>query len=138
MCKLELKDAYYSGKLYEFLCLCYGLGPAPRIFTKLLKIPISVASPEHANYISLERHVVNRPYNRRNVSGQRHSNLPSSATMDCPECKEISVDTNTENRVLRDVSRFINHDPVSTREESLKSSEAVSRTSSFKKHKCRF
>ena len=24
------------------MCLCYGLGPAPRIFTKLLKIPIAV------------------------------------------------------------------------------------------------
>ena len=32
----------------------------------------------------------------------------------------------SENRVLRGDSRFINHDPVSTREESLKSSEAVS------------
>ena len=56
--KLDLKDAYcsvplnpasikfvwflWSGKLYEFLCLCFGLGPAPRIFTKLLKIPVSV------------------------------------------------------------------------------------------------
>ena len=32
----------WSGNLYEFLCLCFGLGPAPRIFTKLLKIPISI------------------------------------------------------------------------------------------------
>ena len=55
MCKLDLKDPYFSvplhkdskkmirfqwsGNLYEFLCLCFGLGPAPRIFTKLLKIP---------------------------------------------------------------------------------------------------
>ena len=58
MCKLDLKDAYFSvplnpasrkfmrlissAKLYEFLCLCFRLGPAPRIFTKLLKIPVSV------------------------------------------------------------------------------------------------
>ena len=27
---------------YEFLCLCFGLGPAPRIFTKLLKVPMSL------------------------------------------------------------------------------------------------
>ena len=26
----------------KFLCLCFGLDPAPRIFTKLLKIPFSV------------------------------------------------------------------------------------------------
>ena len=58
MCKIDLKDAYFSvplhkdsrklvrslwaRNLYEFLCLCFGLGPAPRIFTKLLKIRISV------------------------------------------------------------------------------------------------
>ena len=56
MCKLDLKDAYFSvpfeknskqfvhfrwsGNMYEFLCLYFGLGPAPRIFTKLLKVPI--------------------------------------------------------------------------------------------------
>ena len=58
MAKLDLKDAYFcvtlhkesrkfvrfqwDGKLYEFLCLCFGLGPAPRIFTKLLKVPLAV------------------------------------------------------------------------------------------------
>ena len=58
MCKLDLKDAYFSvplhkdsrklirfpwsGNLYEFLCLCFGLGPAPNIFTKILKVPIAL------------------------------------------------------------------------------------------------
>ena len=58
MCKIDLKDEYFSvpidkdsrklvrflwaGDLYEILCLCFGFGPAPRIFTKLLKVPISV------------------------------------------------------------------------------------------------
>lgn len=58
MCKLDMKDAYFSipllkesrklirflwsANLYEFLCLCFGLGPAPRVFTKLLKVPIAV------------------------------------------------------------------------------------------------
>ena len=58
MCYLDLKDAYFSASLdrnsrkfvrfqwkrtlYEFMCLCFGLGPAPRVFTKLLKIPISL------------------------------------------------------------------------------------------------
>ena len=58
ICKLELTDAYFSislntasrkfvrflwsGKFYEFLDLCFGLAPAVRIFTKLLKIPISM------------------------------------------------------------------------------------------------
>ena len=58
MCKIDLKDAHFSvplhkdsqklvrfpwaGNLYEFLGLCFGLGPALRIFTKLLKVAISV------------------------------------------------------------------------------------------------
>ena len=58
MCKLDLKGAYFSvpldkisrqfvrfrwsGNLYEFLCLCFGLRPAPRMFTKLLKVPMTI------------------------------------------------------------------------------------------------
>ena len=32
----------WKGNIYKFLCLCFGLDPAPRIFPKLLKIPIAV------------------------------------------------------------------------------------------------
>ena len=58
MCKLDLKDAYFfsslgknsrqfvrfrwSGNLHEFLCCCCDLGPAPRIFTKFLKVPMTI------------------------------------------------------------------------------------------------
>ena len=60
MSKLDLKDAYFSDpleknsrqfvrfrwseNLYKFVCLCFGLGPAPRIFTKLLKVPMTILS----------------------------------------------------------------------------------------------
>ena len=58
LCKIDLKNAYFSvplcmssrkfvifawsGKLYHFLCLCFGLGPASRIFPKLLKVSIAL------------------------------------------------------------------------------------------------
>ena len=58
LCKIDVKDAYFpiplskqsskyvrckwSDNHYEFLCLCSGLGPAPKVFTKLLKIPIAL------------------------------------------------------------------------------------------------
>ena len=56
--KIDLKDAYFSlplnpksrkyvrfhweKKIYQFICLCFGLGPAPRLFTKLMKVPVSI------------------------------------------------------------------------------------------------
>ena len=58
MVKIDLKDAYWSvpiskksqnmmafsweGNLYKFLVMAFGLGPAPRIFTKIMKVPISI------------------------------------------------------------------------------------------------
>ena len=134
MCKLDLKDAYFSvplnpasrkfvwflwsGKLYEFLCLCFGLGPAPRIFTKLHKVAVlhrlNILIIIYLDDMLLIGHTIGESLIARD------SNLLSSITRFCTEFKEISVDTYTENRVLTGDSRFINHDPVSTREESLK------------------
>ena len=67
MIKIDLKDAYFSvalhrsskkyvrfqwgGTLYEFQCLMFGLGPAPKIFTKLMKIPISLLRKLHIRII---------------------------------------------------------------------------------------
>ena len=32
----------WEENLFKFVCLCFGLGPAPWIFIKLLKVPISL------------------------------------------------------------------------------------------------
>ena len=32
----------WEGTLYQFLYLCFGLPPAPNVFTKLLKIPMAL------------------------------------------------------------------------------------------------
>lgn len=58
MCKIDLKDAYFSVALnqksrkflrfqwgqeiykkFRIFCLCFSLGPAPRVFTKIMKVP---------------------------------------------------------------------------------------------------
>ena len=57
LCSLDLTDAYFAisvekcdrkflrfqwnNNLYEFVCLCFGIKTAPRVFTKMLKVPIS-------------------------------------------------------------------------------------------------
>ena len=57
-CKVLLKNVYFSipihriskknlrfeweGSLCQFLCLCFGLSPAPLVFTKLLKVPVAL------------------------------------------------------------------------------------------------
>lgn len=54
MVKVDLKDAYFTvaiektfkkflrfrwrGRIYEFNCMAFGLAPAPRVFTKILKV----------------------------------------------------------------------------------------------------
>ncbi|XP_065177287.1 uncharacterized protein LOC135807202 [Sycon ciliatum] len=56
--KLDLKDAYFvvpihhdfrrllrfrwSGQLFQFQCLPFGLSSAPRVFTKLMKVPMAI------------------------------------------------------------------------------------------------
>ena len=58
LCKIDPEEAYFAiplskqsskyvrfkwvGNLYEFLSLCFGLGPAPKVFIALLKIPTAL------------------------------------------------------------------------------------------------
>ena len=65
LCELDLKDSYFSvplskesrkiirfwwtGNLYEFLCLCFGLARVQRTLTKLLKAPTNINLKETHN-----------------------------------------------------------------------------------------
>ena len=67
MRKISLKDVYFTVplyrscrhlvrflwevNLYKFQCLCFGLRPAPRVFTKILKVPISLLRRLNIIYI---------------------------------------------------------------------------------------
>ena len=65
-----------EGNLYEFLCMCFGLGIAPRGFTKILKTPISLFAPtKYQNFDLPGRHVVNVSINRETSSHKRRPNL---------------------------------------------------------------
>jgi hypothetical protein len=65
---LDFTDAYYSvriapesrkflrfkfdGELYEFTCLPNGLRPAPRLFTKLVKVPLATLRKDYGIHIT--------------------------------------------------------------------------------------
>ena len=51
MCKLDLKDAYFSVPLEKDSKICFDLGPAPRIFTKLVKVPMTILRKIHIKII---------------------------------------------------------------------------------------
>ena len=58
LCKLDFKDGYFcvslnnlprkyvcfewEGSVEEIFCLCFGLGPEPGLFKKLIKVPVSI------------------------------------------------------------------------------------------------
>ena len=58
MVKIDLKDVYFTvgvreshckflrfswrGRVFQFCCMAFGLAPAPRVFTKLMKVVVSI------------------------------------------------------------------------------------------------
>ena len=90
--KMDLKYAYFSvplnknsqklvrfqwsGKLYEFIYRRFGLGPVPRIFTKLLKVPIAILRRVNIRIIIyLDDIVANGEDVTRNSHGERHIDI---------------------------------------------------------------
>ena len=69
--------------LRVFLSLFWARPSTKNFYRITQNSSFSVASPDRTNYNLLGRNVVYRPYNRRNINGQRDSNLPSSTTRVC-------------------------------------------------------
>lgn len=40
--RIKISKVSMEGDIYQFLCFCFGLGPAPRIFAKLMKVSIAL------------------------------------------------------------------------------------------------
>ena len=101
MCKLDLKDSPFSVPLNPEISAVSSVNEALRVSMPLFwtrastknfyritqNSSIRFAALDRTNYGLLERNIVDRPYNRRNVNGQRDSNLPFSRTRACTEFK---------------------------------------------------
>ena len=112
-----MKDAYFSAALlpssrkrvhyqwsaniYEFLCLCFGLGPAPRIFTRILKISITILFRIVIRIIIhiSRRCVADRTNNVGNLDGQRYRNFLIAAPgiqLDRPNPFDMITDSDVD------------------------------------------
>ena len=94
LCKIDLKDVYFSvliclnsktyaritwlGNLHEILCLCFRLGPAPKIVSKLSKVPI-----EHSSSEVSRRYSFDGKYVRENFNEQKHFDFSASTSGFC-------------------------------------------------------
>ena len=129
MCKLDVKDAYFTvplstrsrklvrfrwkGKLYEFLCLAFGLGPAPRIFTKLLKVPISILRRLNIRLIIYLDDLLLMGSNYQEICLARDSYFPFPPARPHDKLEEVYLGTPDKIGIFGDNYRQQLHDTIS-------------------------
>ena len=123
--KIDLKDAYFGisldkrsrkyilfqweGNLYEFLCLCFGLGPAPLIFTKLLKIAIALLT-RIKKYNIFRRHASDGPNVEINFASKGDIDFSVTKFRFCDKFKKLTTNTSEGIRVFGISNKFSKHD----------------------------
>ena len=96
----------WSGKLYEFLCLCFDLGLAP---TSLTSSNIPNKETEYQKRYLSRRHVVAGKVNQGGSDGNRHSDFLVATFRICNQPQKVHSDFPTENSVFRSASRSCQH-----------------------------
>ena len=127
MCKIDLTDAYFSvplrknspkletflwaGKLCEFLCLCFGMRPAPIIFTKKVKgSDLSFETSCDKGHNLSQRFIDFGKQYEPNIYGKGLWDLPIATSRFCDKSGEMCVRSCTINRVLMVDCEFSNYD----------------------------
>ena len=125
MCKTDLKNAYFSvplpkdsrklaqflsaWNLYEFLYLCFGLGLAPRKFTKLLKVPILVLRRLITRIIIYLDNLLILGNNMIKIFMTMDCDFPIATSKPCDKSEEVCARSCTRNRVLGVDCEFLNY-----------------------------
>ena len=87
--------------MYEFLCLYFGLGPAPQISQKIAKhANDNFKQNKHQNNNLLRRHATDLPLFRRDSHELIHNNLPSATSRICHKMEKVCGDTSAGNRLF--------------------------------------
>ena len=93
--------------------LCFGVGLAPRVITKLLKIPISLLKKnEHQSDNIFGRYVDLESYNTRISHESRHSHISPAELGLCSKYNKINFVPMSENRIFGNGDRFNQNDFV--------------------------
>ena len=122
LCKLDLKDAYFyvplnkqsrkyvrfewEGSLYESICLYSGLGPSPKLLTKLIKRPVSILRKLYLRIIVYLDDFLILGKTLEEKILRRDTVIYLLQNLGFVKLKEISSSPNTENRILGDDNRL--------------------------------
>ena len=147
MCKLDLKDAYFNvpldrnsrkfirfqskGALYKFICLYFGLGPAPRMFTKLLKIPDSLLKKINVRVIIYLDDMMILSPTIPEAHMSRDTISPAKFEL-YNKYKEINFAPMSENRISGNEDRFNQNHFVTDTGKGTKSTQDLSEPSQVK------
>ena len=112
---------YWEGELYRFLYLCFGLAPAPYVFTKLLKIPIAfLRRNRHFDHNLSGRYALNWKYSRECSDVWQYSDLPIAGAGVFDKSKEVGDDPLTGDGVSGYGHKLQRDDYLSSRRETPK------------------
>ena len=141
LCKIDLKDAYFSvplskksrklvrfqwkESLYKFLCLCFELGPAPKGFAKLLKVPMSVLRRLMIRAIIFLDDLLIFGNTMEEILVARDSNISATAPRICDKFQEVCFRINSGNRVSGYDCELKDNDIVITSGKSSGNKESV-------------
>ena len=101
------------------MCLCFGLVTAPRMFRKLLKIPISSQKNQHQSDNIFGRYIDFESHNVTTSHESRHNHLSSAEFGLYNKYKDINFAAMSENRISGNGDRFNQNEfAIDTREDT--------------------
>ena len=106
--------------MYEFLCLMFGLGPAPRIFTKLMKVPISMLRKLKIRLIIYMDDMLIMGCSLEEIIWARDTTLHLLGALGFVILQKISVGPNEEAGIPRHDSGQCSHVPPDPRGKATK------------------
>ena len=151
MVKVDLQDAYFTvplnqkesgnsvrfqwnGNLFEFTCLMFGLGPCPRIFTKLLEVPITILRRLNIRLIIYIDDMLIMGSSMLEILMARDTVISLLEALGFVINYEVCVDTNNSDGVSGNPHQQPNHDISDTTRENEKFSRHVSKDTGLKNH----